>query len=329
MSRHDKLLTVSIAAYNVEKYIAEALESCVAVGTEFASRLEVIVVNDGSSDATLSVALEFESQYPDVVRVVDKANGGYGSTINCALKQAHGKYFRCLDGDDWFDSPSLEYLLEILDDTNAEAIYTPFSHYYEANGSKELVDCLSNYSEETYELSRITDGSFLALTYLTYRTDCLRKMDLRITEGCFYTDCEFAFLPFQYVKEIYVTHVPLYCYRIGREGQSISIEGLSAHYQDNLKVCSGLVESLAGNPRYQSGCLLDALASLCTTPYSILFTITPKKERKHLLIEFDRQLSAYPELYLAIGKKSKKVRLARDSHFIVYRLFCMASRWGR
>lgn len=329
MTKNDKLLTISVAAYNVEDYVSKTLESCIAIDEGFASRLDVIVVNDGSSDATSLVAHKFESRYPNIVRVVDKSNGGYGSTINHSLSLARGKFFRCLDGDDWFDPSSLELLLKVLERTDAEAVYTPFTHCYEVDGRKDLVDCLANHSEGIFDLDDIVDGSFLALTYLTFRTDCLRKINLKITEGCFYTDCEFAFLPFQIIRSVHITHLPLYCYRIGRSGQSISIEGLTAHYRDNLRVCSDLVKTLAENRNYQSGCLFDALAELCTSPYSILFKIPPDADRKTALIQFDRLMFDYPKLYFAVGRKSKKAWLARITNFTAYRILCLISGWGR
>lgn len=329
MIENERLLTISVAAYNVESYIAEALASCAAIEGRYTSRLEVIVVNDGSNDATSVIAHEFESQHPDIIRVVDKPNGGYGSTINCSLALARGKFFRCLDGDDWFDPNALNRLLETLDGLDSDVVYTPFVHYYESGGREELVDCLSGYTEGVYPLDDITDGSFVALTYLTFKTDLLRRINLRITERCFYTDCEYAFLPFQIVQSIYVTHFALYRYRIGRSGQSISIESLSAHYQDNLRVCAGIVKALADKPAYQNGCLQDALAALCTTPYSVVFKIAAKKERKDALVEFDELLRSYPNLYSAIGRKSKKVRIARMTGFSVYSMLCLISMWGR
>lgn len=329
MIDNEKLLTISVAAYNVDGFLSAALTSCVAIDERYASRLEVIVVNDGSRDATSAIAHEFESQYPDIVRVVDKPNGGYGSTINCSLALARGKFFRCLDGDDWFDASALSRLLEVLDRTDSDAVYTPFVHCYESDGREELVDCLSGYTEGAYSLEAISDGSFVALTYLTFNTELLRRINLRIAEGCFYTDCEYAFLPFQAARNIYVTHLALYRYRIGRSGQSISIEGLSAHYRDNLRVCSGIVEALADKPAYQNGCLQDALAALCTTPYSVVFKIAAKKERKEALVDFDRWMRAYPNLYTAVGRKSKKVRIARMMGFSVYSILCLISKLGR
>ena len=98
-----KLLTISIAAYNVEKFIKKTLDSLIVDSDE----LEVLIVNDGSKDETLKIAKEYEIKYPNIFRAIDKENGGYGSTINTGIIEATGKFFKQLDGDDWFETESI------------------------------------------------------------------------------------------------------------------------------------------------------------------------------------------------------------------------------
>jgi hypothetical protein len=64
----------------------------------------------------------------------------------------------------------------------------------------------------------------------------LQEMNLRITEHCFYTDVEYVNLPMPYVKDFYVLHIPIYMYRIGREGQSVSVQGIKKHYKEHEEV---------------------------------------------------------------------------------------------
>ncbi len=108
-----KILSVSIASYNVEKFLDQTLESCLV--PEIMDRLEVIIVNDGSKDGTADVAKKYTEKWPDTFILVDKENGGYGSTVNVGIKTATGKYFRLLDGDDWFDKDGLREFIGILE----------------------------------------------------------------------------------------------------------------------------------------------------------------------------------------------------------------------
>lgn len=119
-----KLLTISIAAYNVEKYLEKALTSMICSPTAM-EKLEVIIEDDGSTDGTLSIAKKYEKLYPDVYRAIHKENGGYGSTINNSIVLAQGKYFKQLDGDDWFDTENIEQFLNWLSAVDADFVVTP------------------------------------------------------------------------------------------------------------------------------------------------------------------------------------------------------------
>ena len=80
----EKILTFSIAAYNVEKYLDKLLKTIICVPNN--EMVEVLVVNDGSKDNTAQIAKEYEKNYAGVVRLIDKENGGHGSTINRGIK---------------------------------------------------------------------------------------------------------------------------------------------------------------------------------------------------------------------------------------------------
>ena len=78
-----KTLTVSVAAYNVAAFLRDTLSSCAV--PEVLEDLEVLIVNDGSTDETVRIAEEFCSRYPGTFRLINKENGGYGSTVNTAV----------------------------------------------------------------------------------------------------------------------------------------------------------------------------------------------------------------------------------------------------
>ena len=114
-----KELTVVIPSYNMERYLPKCLES---LGLDrlrgedgaLADALEVIVVNDGSTDRTSEVAHAFEGRFPKAVKVVDKANGNYGSCVNVALQCATGRYVRILDADDYLETDEVAAYLRFV-----------------------------------------------------------------------------------------------------------------------------------------------------------------------------------------------------------------------
>lgn len=225
----DKILTISIAAYNVEQYISKAIETCI-LSSENKYFVEVIVVNDGSSDNTSQIAHSYEIQYPQIVTVIDKKNGGYGSTINCSLKHAHGKYFKLLDGDDWFVTDSLEVFIAELKNCEEDVVFTNLLCDYGKRRKNIEVDLpIGN----AINIEDVCEKTNFLMQYVTYKTSVLKRNNIVISEKCFYTDMEFVILPLPFVKYIRYLNIVLYVYRLNVPTQSVSINGIKKHY--NLK----------------------------------------------------------------------------------------------
>lgn len=149
----DKLLTVSVAAYNGAATLQRALDSCITPNSD---QLEVWIIDDGSTDQTAAIAELYVSRYPELFHLYRQTNGGYGSTIEAALQRAKGKYFRTLDCDDWFEAGALENLLPYLASSCSDIVYT--------NYNMQPVQCTGGY----YGLHREYDeqGLNCAITYL-------------------------------------------------------------------------------------------------------------------------------------------------------------------
>ena len=86
--------------------------------------LDILVINDGSSDNTSRIAHSWESRYPSSIRAIDKPNGHQGSCINVDISLAKGKYFKMLDGDDLFDTRVLENYIHTLPRFDADMVIT-------------------------------------------------------------------------------------------------------------------------------------------------------------------------------------------------------------
>lgn len=123
------LVTVIIPAYNAQHYIAEALRS---VLSQSFSNVEVLVIDDGSTDATARIAGQFSDLH---LRVIRKPNGGVSSARNEGLRAANGRYITFLDADDRWRPQMLERTVSILE-SHAEvvAVFTNFVRFRQ-NGS--------------------------------------------------------------------------------------------------------------------------------------------------------------------------------------------------
>jgi glycosyltransferase involved in cell wall biosynthesis/peptidoglycan/xylan/chitin deacetylase (PgdA/CDA1 family) len=108
-ARAKPLVSILIPAYNAQEWIADTLRSAMAQTWE---RKEIVVVDDGSSDQTLALAKQFES---DCIRVVTQPNQGAASARNTALALSHGDYIQWLDADDLLAPDKIERQLAVLD----------------------------------------------------------------------------------------------------------------------------------------------------------------------------------------------------------------------
>ena len=128
----NKILTVSVAAYNVEKYLGTAIDSL--TGCKKADGMEILIINDGSNDGTEKIAAAYEEKFPGLLRLVNKENGGWGSTVNTGIRLARGKYFRQLDADDFYRSENLEEYIRFLKKEEADLVISPFVVFDDRTG---------------------------------------------------------------------------------------------------------------------------------------------------------------------------------------------------
>lgn len=241
----EKILTVSIAAYNVEKYLRETLESL--VNSDAVDLLDVIIVNDGSSDTTAQIAAEYAEKYPDSFNLVNKENGGYGSTINCSLQHAKGKYIKLLDGDDWYETESLHKYLQCLRETDADMVLTQYRIFeQDAEHPKEL----RSPAYTLNELMDIKNLKDISMHSMAVKTE-LVKHTITITEHCLYTDVEWFIRAALCCKSFIAFPVCVYCHRRGREGQSISDEGYRKHLAEHEYISKTTAFLIKENPSLQ------------------------------------------------------------------------------
>ncbi len=144
----NKLVSVIIPAYNVEKYIEECLKS---IENQNYANYEIIVVNDGSTDNTLNVIKELAIK-DNRIKIINKPNTGVSDTRNFGLDEAKGDYIVFVDGDDYLADDYLSYMLSLIDDNEADFAFSLncFTYKKEKQIKKEIVKQLS--SEEATAL---------------------------------------------------------------------------------------------------------------------------------------------------------------------------------
>lgn len=316
-------LTISIAAYNVEKYISRALKSCI-VSDEKQKYLEIIIVNDGSTDNTLNIAVEYQKRYPCLFRIVDKQNGGYGSTINCSLKEARGRYFRLLDGDDWYDTKALEQFIDKLLVCDADVI---FSNYVSVD-EDDTIKSLGRYGEEEKEkLYRISEDTTIiwSMHKMAVKTKLLTDNDVNITEKCFYTDMEYVFNIIKYMDTYICFDITVYHYLVGRSGQSMSKAGMIKHKTDAKRVLEKeAVIFYTVTNQAKKNIMKKWMCMHAWFVINSYLLCESNQQNKNELIKLDMKIkNEHPELYELTNQKIV-YKLMRKLHYRFYEVF----RWN-
>lgn len=309
-----KILSISIAAYNVEKYIGETLESLIG---DFMDKIEVIIVNDGSKDNTVKVAEEYVEKYPSIFRLIDKENGGYGSTINSALSVAKGKYFKLLDGDDWFDTPNIKKYIEYLEECPEDIVFTQYTEVFEETKTENVVEQIYEYNKPFM----VKDINKFCMPSMAIRTEIIKNKFL-ITEHCFYTDAEYVIKAVSACETCISIPLNIYRYRLGRPDQSVGIKGYTRNIKDHEKVTRVVLPIVANNVKLCG--LKQHIYEMAYRHIGYMLYLQPTSENLKSFKEFCSFIkSDYSEIYQSLSGYMKMCVMFPD---VFYYPVCKAKR---
>lgn len=297
----NKVLSISIAAYNVENVLKQCIDSFLP--SKYFDNLEIIIVDDGSKDHTAEIAERYQKDYPESIVFIKKENGGHGSTINAALEKATGKYFKIVDGDDWVDIAALDDLILYLKDNSPDVIINHYNKVYD--GAIHPFTVYKNVKEKTiYRLKDLVKGEipFYPMHSMTVRTELLKESGYKISEHCFYVDNELIFYAMMNCDTLAFLPGHIYQHRLGVAGQSVSPQGLYNHIEDMMHVIDKLFSIYQtqygsdikdANSRY----LFHQLSGNYAWLFGAYCTIQ-KDDKDYLLEEFDKHFRVKYAQYL-------------------------------
>ncbi len=237
--KQEKTLSIIVPTYNMEGLLRRCVMSAVEAGRD--GRLEVIVVNDGSTDASSALAHEIEGAHPGVVRVVDKANAHYGSCVNAGLPMARGRYVKIVDADDHVDTANLSALLDVLDGLDADVVFAPFVLH--RGGGKDRLHIVRLPPGRVLDIGKLWGRKAIVAAWhheVFYNRRLL--YGYRQLEHCLYTDNQWTFRPLLTARTVYAFGRPIYVYNLEREGQSVSAEVRDANWIDDLRCAKAMID---------------------------------------------------------------------------------------
>ena len=243
-----KLLTVTIPCYNSAAYMNHAIDTLLSGGEE----MEIIIVNDGSSDDTQTIAEAYKAKYPSIIKVINQENGGHGEAVNTGLANASGLYFKVVDSDDWVNEKALSQVMTTLKNLIADGkspdLFLVNYVYEKVDENKKKV---INYNwalpkDRIFtwdDIMHFKQSQNILMHSTIYRTKLLKDCGIKLPKHTFYVDNIFVYQPLPYVKTLYYLDVNLYRYFIGRSDQSVNEQVMIRRIDQQLKITKIMIES--------------------------------------------------------------------------------------
>lgn len=260
------VLTVAMPCYNVARYLERGLASFDDARLE--GLVELIVVDDGSTDITASIAQAFVERRPQVFRLISKPNGGHGSAVNAGLAQARGTYFRVVDGDDWVDTDELVRFAQLLVQATSDLVVDVKTEVDMATMSPRVFPLPAELAQGgSCDLESVCMLDAFApnvmIHTLTARVAYLRSISLHLLEKTFYEDLEFVVKATLDAADVEFVDTRVYQYLVGNASQSVADEGYVRRWDDHTRVCEELLALLSSRKQDLSPIRLAYLQRRC------------------------------------------------------------------
>lgn len=238
-----KYISFVVPCYNSEDYMEKCIDSLLIGKND----IEIIIIDDGSTDNTGSIADRYQKKYPKIVKVIHQENSGHGEGINKGLKVATGKYFKVIDSDDWVDEKAYRVMLRKIKKIDSDLVVTNYVYTY-GDGRKDYVMDFNNVykhdKEITWdEMGRWKMSQYPSLHSMMYKKDILDKCDINLPKNVCYDDNLFIYIPLKYTETIYYLDIDFYRYFIGRPEQSISSKNLIGKSDDQVIITKEILRT--------------------------------------------------------------------------------------
>jgi len=241
-------ISVIVPVYNVEKYLGECLDSII---NQTFHDIEIICVNDGSTDNSRKILEEYQKK-DERIKIVDKKNGGLSSARNAGLKVAAGKYISFIDSDDWADVTMLDKLYKNITSLNTDIAICAVHLYDETNKTVDdnntyfnLPNFDSSFDNRAFNYKDtkdfIMEVCVMAWNKL-YRKSFLDECSAHFPDGLIFEDGPFFFSIFFKTDRISIVRDLLYFYRINREGSIVQKGGKK--FLDIIEVVNLMYENI-------------------------------------------------------------------------------------
>ncbi|WP_026518085.1 glycosyltransferase family 2 protein [Butyrivibrio sp. MC2021] len=258
------MVSVVIPVYNTEKYLRRCMDALLSQTID-KKNLELVVVNDGSTDSSPEILAEYQEKFPDIVKVYNKTNGGQATARNLGIQKATGEYIGFADSDDYVDPTLFKKLYDKAKQENADLCECHYHSMLEQNGTgadglplyKEIgtrgTICAHEDVKELFLNPQVSPWNKL------YRREILINNNITFPEGMIYEDTAFYIKTLPFIKKhAYVDEkLVYYCVR----ANSTMTGNLGRRVGDIFNVFDDIIEFFQRNGLF--GQYKDELEYFC------------------------------------------------------------------
>lgn len=204
---HPPILSILIPVYNADKYIKRCLDSIIQQ-KEFGLLVNLVIINDGSCDNSLSILKDYYNKYPQAIQLVTRENRGIGPTRNELIDLATGRYFWFVDADDYVEDQSLEMALRELQHDSYDMLIMSYN-WVGTQGTRQILYAKDFSDGFEFASSGIYQNSLWARII---RKDVVFQNGIRFQAYVMGEDFDFLFKLLPHLKAIKSINVPMYNY---------------------------------------------------------------------------------------------------------------------
>jgi len=286
MMEEKKILSIVIPVYNVESYLNECLDSIVNKQTD---DIEIIIINDGSTDGSLAICEKYEKNYSNI-RVISQINQGLSGARNTGIKNAKGEYILFLDSDDFMKEGTLDSIIADIRKGEKDFFLGRAYQYYADKNS--FILCQVDYSAVPYnspcqfflDLHKKSEFWFAAWLLVINRKFLLDN-NLFFKTGIYHEDELWVPSVFVKAKNMGILNYGFYCYRMDREGSIVASPKIKREF-DKLIVVDEL-SKLMGRDATSTLMIKDRISSLVFGVVMASWRFTDNTE----YVKFEQNLS--------------------------------------
>lgn len=322
-----KLLTITVPSYNSEAY----LDRCMATLLPGGDEVEILIVDDGSTDRTAEIADGYAQKYPNIVRAIHKENGGHGDAVTTGIRNATGVFFKVVDSDDSLAPEAYKQVLDFLrrvvkKNHELDMLISNFVYdRHDENGEvlhQKSIDYRKTFPKGRFftwkDTGKFQTGHYLLMHAVIYRTSLLKGINLTLPKHTFYVDNIYVYKPFPYVRVMYYLDVDFYMYYTGREDQSVNQQVMMKRIDQQDRVNRIIFDAFnleqISNPKLRSY-LYSYLQIMCTVTsahYALINTEDSAKKKKEL---WDYMKKSNPKMWRHLRYSAQGIALNLPGKF--------------